>query len=75
MSYLVSLIAVSNPKISVLCPTTDFLLKCIVFTDWVISASGLNLSKNGIIFSLKGTVTFIPFIFSYLILEIKFSIS
>ena len=54
-------------------PTTDCLLKCIVFTDWVISASGLNLSKNGIIFSLKGTVTFIPFIFSSLILEINVS--
>ena len=43
-----------------------------VFTDCVVSASGLSLSKKGITDFLNGTVTFIPKIFFSLIPEIKF---
>ena len=54
---------------SVLCPTKFSLSKVIVFTDWVCSASGLNLSKKGITVFLKGTVTLQPATFCSLYLE------
>ena len=59
--------AVLKPAISVLCPTKSPFSKVIVFTDWVCSASGLNLSKKGITVFLKGTVTLQPAIFCSLI--------
>ena len=58
-----SLIALVKPAMSVLCPIKLLLLKIIVFTDCVCSASGLNLSKYEITAFLNGTVTLIPFIF------------
>ena len=70
-----SLIAVPKPAISVLYPTKSPLSKTIVFTDWVFSASGLNLSKKGITVFLKGTVTLQPAIFCSFTSLIKFLIS
>ena len=55
-----------KPFTSVLCPHISLLTLVIVFTDCVLFDSVLNLSKKGIIDFLKGTVTFIPKILSFL---------
>ena len=56
----------TKPPISVLWPRISLSTLNIVFTDCVLVASTVNLSKKGIIDFLKGTVTFIPEILSFL---------